>query len=77
MKQTAQVFISSYFIIYALLYLTQRYTTFEMHPIIIVIIGSVLLIITGTMLSRGILQRNIFTVSVLVFTLFIMLTSLV
>lgn len=77
MKQTAQVFISSYFIIYALLYLTQRYTTFEMHSIIIVIIGSVLLIITGTMLSRGILQRNIFTVSVLVFTLFIMLTSLV
>lgn len=76
MKQTAKVFISSYFIIYALLYLTQRYTTFEMHPMIIVIIGTVLLIITGTMLNRRILQTNIFTVSILVFTLFIIFTSL-
>lgn len=76
MKRKIERFISTYFIIFALLYLTQRYSSFDMHPLIIIIIGAVLLFITVTVLMQKLLKPNIFTVSVIVFTLFIMLTSL-
>lgn len=76
MKHTLKIIISTYFIIYALLYLTQRYTSFDMHPVIMLIIGGVLLFITVTVILRGILKASVFTTSILVFTLFIMLTSL-
>lgn len=77
MQRNAKIFLSCYFIVYALLYLTDGYTSFEMHPIILTGAGVILIVITIVMINGHILQSGLFTSSIIIFSLFIMLTSFI
>lgn len=77
MKQTIQIFLSTYFIIIALLYLTMRYTTFNMNAVLFLILGSLFIVIIIILYSRKQITLNIFTVSLTLLTVVMVLTQFI
>lgn len=75
MKNTARIFLATYFTVLSILYLTGRYTTFEMHPSIFAIASIVLLIFIGSsMLYRQ--EQGMMEWTLLVLTVLMLLTVL-
>ena len=74
MKQSIQIFLSTYFIIIALLYLMMRYTTFSMNPIMYTFIASLLIITVIILYIKQQIEPGIFTVSIAVLSLLMILS---
>ncbi|WP_156956070.1 hypothetical protein [Salinicoccus luteus] len=53
MKNTARIFLATYFTALSILYLTGRYTTFEMHPSIFAVASIVLLLFIWSVMRYG------------------------
>ena len=77
MKQTIHIFLSTYFIMIALLYLTMRYSSFEMNALIFSILASLFIMIIIIMYTKKQITMNIFTVSLLLLTALMLLTRLI
>lgn len=77
MKQSIQIFLSTYFIIIALLYLMMRYTTFSMNPIMYTFIASLLIITVIILYIKQQIEPGIFTVSIAVLSLLMILSQAV
>ncbi|WP_020006429.1 hypothetical protein [Salinicoccus albus] len=77
MKQSIEIVISTFFVLIAILYLSDRYTAFDMAPPILVIGCLILIIFTVLCLLRNVIRQNLFSVSIVVLTLFILLTLLI
>ena len=74
MKQSIQIFLSTYFIIIALLYLMMRYTTFSMNLIMYTFIASLLIITVIILYIKQQIEPGIFTVSIAVLSLLMILS---
>ena len=77
MKQSIQIFLSTYFIIIALLYLMMRYTTFSMNLIMYTFIASLLIITVIILYIKQQIEPGIFTVSIAVLSLLMILSQAV
>ena len=77
MKQTINIFLSTYFIMIALLYLTMRYSSFEMNTLIFSILAGLFIMIIIIMYTKKQITMNIFTVSLLLLTALMLLTRLI
>jgi len=77
MKQSIEIVISTFFVLIAILYLSDRYTSFDMAPLILVIGCLILIVFTVLCLLGSMIKRNLLSVSILVLTSFILLTQLV
>lgn len=74
MKQPVQIFVSTYFIFIALLYLTMRYSTFSMNPVLYTGISSLLIVIIIILYLRKQIEPGIFTLSIAVLTMLMILS---
>ncbi|SDL02614.1 hypothetical protein [Lacicoccus qingdaonensis] len=77
MKQTINIFLSTYFIIIALLYLTMRYTSFNMNAVLFSILCGLFIIIIVILYTKKQISLNIFTVSLIFLTAMMFLTRLI
>lgn len=77
MKQTINIFLSTYFIIIALLYLTMRYSSFEMNAVLFSISAGIFIMIIIILYSKRQVTLNIFTVSLIFLTALMLLTRLI
>lgn len=77
MKQPINIFLSTYFIIIALLYLTMRYSSFDMNAVLFSILCGLLIIIMVILYTKKQVTLNIFTVSLIFLTAMMLLTRLV
>lgn len=77
MKQTIHIFLSTYFIIIALLYLTMRYSTFNMNAVLFSLLGSLLIMIIIILYSQKQIALNIFTVSLVLLTSVMVLSQFI
>ncbi|WP_342387136.1 hypothetical protein [Salinicoccus bachuensis] len=75
MKNTARIFLATYFTVLSILYLTGRYTTFEMHPSIFAIASIVLLVFIWAAMHYG-HERGMMEWTMLVLTVLMLLTVL-
>lgn len=74
MKQSIRIFLSTYFIFIALLYLAMRYTTFSMNPVLYGGIVSLLIVIVVTLRIRDQIAVDIFTVSIVILSILMLLS---
>ncbi|SOC39047.1 hypothetical protein [Salinicoccus kekensis] len=74
MNQSIRIFLSTYFIFIALLYLAMRYTTFSMNPVLYTLMGSLLIIIVIILYVKDQIEPDIFTVSIVVLSVLMMLS---
>lgn len=65
-------FTATFFTILALLYLGDRYTGFDMMPLILIVGASILIIITALSVAGGLLSKNLYSFSLIILTLFIL-----
>ena len=69
MKNTARIFLATYFTALSILYLTGRYTTFEMHPSIFAIASIILLLFIWTAMhyvqEQGLVEWTMLVLTVL------------
>lgn len=77
MKRSIEIFISTFFVLLAILYLSDRYTSFDMQPLILIIGCLILVIFTILCMLGGLIKRNLFSMLIIALTLFILLTLLV
>ena len=77
MKQTIHIFLSTYFIILALLYLTMRYSSFEMNAVLFSILAGLFIIIIIILYTKKQITLNIFTISLIFLTALMLLTRLI
>ena len=77
MKQRIHIFLSTYFIIIALLYLTMRYSSFEMNAVVFAISAGLFIMIIIIMYTKKQITLNIFTVSLIFLTALMLLTRLI
>ncbi|MCD2137079.1 hypothetical protein [Salinicoccus halitifaciens] len=74
MNQSIRIFLSTYFIFIALLYLAMRYSTFSMNPILYTLMASLLIIAVIILYVKGQIEPDIFTVSIVVLPVLMMLS---
>lgn len=77
MKQTIHIFLSTYFIIIALLYLTMRYSSFDMNAVLFLILCGLFIMIIIILYTKKQITVNIFTVSLIFLTALMLLTRLI
>lgn len=77
MKQPIHIFLSTYFIIIALLYLTMRYSSFDMNAVLFSILSGLFILTIIIMYTKKQITLNIFTVSLLFLTALMLLTRLI
>lgn len=77
MKQPINIFLSTYFIIIALLYLTMRYTSFDMNDGLFSILCGLFIVIILILYTKKQVTLNIFTVSLIFLTALMLLTRLI
>lgn len=77
MKQTINIFLSTYFIIIALIYLTMRYSSFEMNTVLFSILAGIFILIIIILYTKKQVTLNIFTVSLIFLTVLMLLTRLI
>ena len=74
MNQSIRIFLSTYFIFIALLYLAMRYSTFSMNPILYTLMASLLIITVIILYVKDQIEPDIFTVSIIVLSVLMMLS---
>src|SRR5699024_12379223 len=67
-------FTATFFTILAILYLSDRYTGFEMLPAILIGAAAALIIIIALALAGGMLLKTLYSFTVLILTVIILLT---
>jgi len=70
-------FTATFFTILAILYLADRYTGFEMLPAILIGAAAALIIIIALALAGGMLLKNLYSFTVLILTVLILLSLIV
>ncbi|CAM2963717.1 hypothetical protein EDC33_0240 [Salinicoccus roseus] len=75
MKNPGRIFLATFFTALSILYLTGRYTTFEMHPPIFILLSIVLLVFLGSAMreSHG---RGTVEWAMLMLTVLMLMTAL-
>lgn len=74
MNQSIRIFLSTYFIFIALLYLAMRYSTFSMNPVLYTLMASLLIITVIILYVKVQIEPDIFTVSIVVLSILMMLS---
>ncbi|AKG74206.1 hypothetical protein [Salinicoccus halodurans] len=67
-------FTATFFTVLAILYLADRYTSFDMMMVILVSGASALIVITTLAVIGGLLRKNLYSFSIIILTLFILLS---